>query len=108
MEVLCYRGFWALSAKYWKEGYEEMVRSWSKAAFVRSLQTLIPEITTDDLVPAEAGIRAQGLKPNGDLVDDFHIVQLNRALHICNAPSPAATASIEIGKYIASKITLKP
>ena len=108
MEVLCYRGFWALSAKYWKEGYEEMVRSWSKAAFVRSLQTLIPEITADDLVPAEAGIRAQGLKPNGDLVDDFHIVQLNRALHICNAPSPAATASIEIGKYIASKITLKP
>jgi (S)-2-hydroxyglutarate dehydrogenase len=108
MEVLCYRGFWALSAKYWKEGYEEMVRSWSKAAFVRSLQTLIPEITADDLVPVEAGIRAQGLKPNGDLVDDFHIVQLNRALHICNAPSPAATASIEIGKYIASKIILKP
>jgi L-2-hydroxyglutarate oxidase len=107
MEVLCYPGFWALSAKYWKEGCEEMVRSWSKAAFVRSLQTLIPEITADDLVPTEAGIRAQGLKPNGDLVDDFHIVQLNRALHICNAPSPAATASIEIGKYIASKINLK-
>jgi L-2-hydroxyglutarate oxidase len=108
MEVLSYRGFWKLSAKYWKEGYDEMVRSWSKAAFVRSLQTLIPEITADDLVPAEAGIRAQGLKPNGDLVDDFNIVQVNRALHICNAPSPAATASIEIGKYIASKIIHKP
>ena len=106
MEVLCYRGFWTLSARYWKEGYEEIVRSWSKAAFVNSLQTLIPEITADDLIPAEAGIRAQGLKPNGDLVDDFHIVQNKRALHVCNAPSPAATASIEIGRHIANKINL--
>ncbi|MFM9913892.1 MAG: L-2-hydroxyglutarate oxidase [Methylophilaceae bacterium] len=107
MEVLCYRGFWTLSAKYWKEGYAEMLRSWSKAAFVHSLQTLIPEITADDLEPAPAGIRAQGLKPNGDLVDDFHIVTRARSLHICNAPSPAATASIEIGRYIANEVNLR-
>ncbi|GGP25016.1 L-2-hydroxyglutarate oxidase [Silvimonas amylolytica] len=100
-EVMRYPGFWKLSARYWREGAQEMLRSWSKAAFVRSLQQLIPEITADDLVPAPAGIRAQGLKANGDLVDDFQIVPGHRSIHVCNAPSPAATASIEIGRYVA-------
>jgi L-2-hydroxyglutarate oxidase len=103
-EVISYPGFWKLATKYWKEGLEEMVRSWSKAAFVRSLQQLIPEIQADDLEPASAGVRAQALKPDGSLVDDFHIISKKNSIHICNAPSPAATASIQIGKYIVNNI----
>ncbi len=103
-EVMAYPGFWKLTAKYWKEGAAEMLRSVSKAAFVRSLQRLIPEIGINDLVPADAGVRAQALKPDGSLVDDFHIVESRRGLHVCNAPSPAATASLEIGEYIAGRV----
>jgi L-2-hydroxyglutarate oxidase len=103
-EVLAYKGFWKLSAKYWREGLEEMWRSVSKAAFVRSLQTLIPEIQADDLVPAPAGVRAQALMSDGSLVDDFHLISGQHSVHVCNAPSPAATASIEIGKYIVEQI----
>lgn len=104
-EVIAYPGFWKLSMKYWKEGGEEMIRSLSKAAFVRSLQKLIPEIDGSDLTPAPAGVRAQALKGNGSLVDDFHLVKGDRSIHVCNAPSPAATASLEIGKYIAQSIS---
>jgi (S)-2-hydroxyglutarate dehydrogenase len=104
LEVITYSGFWKLATKYWKEGLEEMVRSWSKAAFVRSLQQLIPEIQAEDLEPASAGVRAQALKPDGSLVDDFHIISRKNSIHICNAPSPAATASIQIGKYIVNNI----
>lgn len=103
-EVLTYRGFWKLAGKYWREGMKEYVRSVSKAAFVRSLQQLIPEIEGKDLVPAEAGVRAQALKPDGGLVDDFHILYSQRSVHVCNAPSPAATASIEIGRAIADRV----
>lgn len=103
-EVLAYPGFWKLSSKYWREGLAEMKRSVSKAAFLRSLQELIPEIRESDLVPAAAGVRAQALKSDGSLVDDFHLVNGERSIHVCNAPSPAATASIEIGRYIASAI----
>jgi L-2-hydroxyglutarate oxidase len=103
-EVLAYPGFWKLSSKYWREGLEEMKRSFSKAAFVRSLQELIPEIQESDLVPAPAGVRAQALKSDGGLVDDFHLINRERSIHVCNAPSPAATASIEIGKHIARAI----
>jgi (S)-2-hydroxyglutarate dehydrogenase len=103
-EVLSYPGFWKLSSKYWREGLEEMHRSISKAAFVRSLQELIPEIEESDLVPAPAGVRAQALKADGTLVDDFHLIPSDRAIHVCNAPSPAATASIEIGQHIARAI----
>ena len=83
-----------------------MKRSWSKAAFVRSLQELVPAITADDLEPAPAGIRAQALKADGALVDDFHIVSGRRSIHVCNAPSPAATASLEIGKHVAAQAVL--
>ncbi|MCW3478407.1 L-2-hydroxyglutarate oxidase [Neisseriaceae bacterium JH1-16] len=103
-EVLSYPGFWKLSAKYWREGVGEMVRSVSKAAFVKSLQQLIPEIRAEDLVPAAAGVRAQALKPDGGLVDDFHIIEGERSIHVCNAPSPAATASIEIGRHIVARL----
>lgn len=106
-EVMSYPGFWKLAAKYWKNGLEEMVRSFDKAAFVRSLQRLIPEIQEDDLVPATAGVRAQALKPDGSLVDDFHIISGSNSIHVCNAPSPAATASIQIGKAVVERIQEK-
>ena len=87
-----------------KEGMDEYIRSFSKAQFTKSLQTLIPEIQEDDLVPAPAGVRAQALKDDGSMVDDFHIIMGQRSIHVCNAPSPAATASIEIGKEVARRI----
>jgi len=103
-ETLGFSGFRKLSRRYWKEGLQEMWRSVSKRAFVRSLQQLIPAITAADLNPASAGIRAQALNANGSLVDDFHIVTDKRCLHVCNAPSPAATASLEIGRHIAGLV----
>lgn len=104
LETMTYPGLWKLASKYLDEGLKEMGRSLNKAAFVRSLQQLIPEIQAEDIVAAPAGVRAQALKSNGQLVDDFLIVQGENSIHICNAPSPAATASIEIGKVIASKV----
>ncbi len=104
-EVLAFGGFRKLARRYWREGAAEMWRSISKAAFVRSLQQLIPAITADDLEPAAAGIRAQALKADGSLVDDFHIVPGERSIHVCNAPSPAATASLEIGRYVAGQLS---
>ncbi|MFS0645944.1 L-2-hydroxyglutarate oxidase [Siminovitchia sp. 179-K 8D1 HS] len=103
-ETLTYGGFWKLASKFMKEGMEEYIRSFSKAQFTKSLQTLIPEIQEDDLVPAPAGVRAQALKDDGSMVDDFHIIMGQRSIHVCNAPSPAATASIEIGKEVARRI----
>lgn len=104
VEVMTYPGFWKLAAKNAETGIQEMIRSFSKAAFVRSLQRLIPEVQADDLVPTHAGVRAQALMNDGSLVDDFLIVQSPNALHVCNAPSPAATASLEIGKAIANQV----
>ena len=102
-EVLSYKGFWKLASKFMKEGMDEYVRSFSKTQFTRSLQELIPEIKEDDLIPAPAGVRAQALKADGNMVDDFHIIMGKHTVHVCNAPSPAATASIEIGKEIVSR-----
>jgi len=103
-EILKYKGFHKLAAKNWREGAREMWRSVSKKAFVKSLQQLIPEVTEDDVVPTHAGVRAQALQPDGGMVDDFLIVEAPHALHVCNAPSPAATASLEIGREIASRV----
>ncbi|OIK14705.1 hydroxyglutarate oxidase [Bacillus sp. MUM 116] len=103
-EVLRYGGFWKLAGKFMKEGMEEYIRSFSKKQFTKSLQELIPEIQEDDLIPAPAGVRAQALKYDGNMVDDFYIIMGKRSIHVCNAPSPAATASIEIGKEIVSRI----
>ncbi|MET3696605.1 L-2-hydroxyglutarate oxidase [Bacillus oleivorans] len=103
-EVLSYRGFWKLASQNMREGINEMVRSVSKKKFVESLQTLIPEIKGEDLVPGGAGVRAQALKSDGSLIDDFHFVQGRKSLHVCNAPSPAATASLEIGKEVVRQI----
>lgn len=107
METLTYPGFWKLASKYPKDGIAEIIRSYSKAIFVRSLQRLIPEVQAKDIVPTPAGVRAQALKIDGSMVDDFLIVNGNKALHVCNAPSPAATASVEIGKYIVSQVLEK-
>ena len=105
MEIMTYCGFWRLIVRHAKMGISEMHRSFSKGAFVRSLQRLIPEIQADDLVPAEAGVRAQALRRDGGLVDDFMIVRGANAIHVCNAPSPAATASLEIGRTIVEQLS---
>lgn len=104
MEVLYYKGFWKLAGKYMKEGVDEMIRSVSKELFMKNVQKLMPDIQKDDIVPGPAGVRAQALKDDGSLVDDFFIVPGKRSIHVLNAPSPAATASIEIGKEIVKKV----
>jgi L-2-hydroxyglutarate oxidase len=100
-QLFFYRGFWAMAAKFWKMGLGEFHRSFSKKAFVRALQRLLPEIQGADLQPGGAGVRAQALEPNGFLVDDFRIKEAERMVHVLNAPSPAATASISIGQTVA-------
>jgi len=99
-------GFWVMGSKFWKMGLGEFYRSFSKRAFVRALQRLVPEIQAEDLQPGGAGVRAQALETNGFLVDDFRIKEAERMVHVLNAPSPAATASISIGRSIAG-IALK-
>ncbi|MGG6241936.1 L-2-hydroxyglutarate oxidase [Nodosilinea sp. AN01ver1] len=103
-EVMAYPGFWKLASKHADEGLREIVRSFSKAAFVKSLQRLIPDVRSEDVIPTHAGVRAQALMNNGSLVDDFLIVNGERSIHVLNAPSPAATSSLEIGKEVASQV----
>lgn len=103
-EVLRFKGFWLLANKFMKEGLEEYSRSFSKKLFTKSLQQLIPEIKEEDLIPAPAGVRAQALSDDGTMVDDFNIIIGKNTIHVCNAPSPAATAAIEIGKEIVGRI----
>jgi (S)-2-hydroxyglutarate dehydrogenase len=104
LDTITYGGFWRLAAKHARSGLAEIHRSFSKKAFVRSLQRLIPEVQETDLVPGAAGVRAQALRPDGGLIDDFLIINGPRASHVCNAPSPAATASLEIGRVIVEQI----
>ena len=99
-EYATFPGFWKMAAKHWRMSLGEYHRSWSKAAFVRALQRLMPELSSDDLAPGGSGVRAQALDINGKLIDDFHIVHSEGIVHVCNVPSPAATASLAIGKYI--------
>jgi L-2-hydroxyglutarate oxidase LhgO len=103
-EALTYPGFQKLAAKYWRMGWEEMVRDYSKGAFLRSLQRYVPRLTAADLLPGPSGVRAQALGPDGQLVDDFVVnVQEDQGVHIRNAPSPAATSSLAIGRLVADK-----
>ena len=104
-ESLTYPGFWRLAAKNWKTGLGEVWRSLSKAAFVKALQQLVPEIRSEHLEAAPAGVRAQALGLDGKLVDDFVILRHERVVNVCNAPSPAATASLNIGKHVAELMT---
>ena len=103
-ESVTYPGFLRLARKYWRVGLEEMWRSISKRAFVRALQRLVPEITARDLNPAPAGIRAQALNRQGSLVYDFEIREAARVLNVCNAPSPAATACLNIARLIVDRL----
>ncbi len=102
-ETCTYPGFWKMAARFWKTGVGEFYRSFSKSAFVRALQKLMPELTLDDIIPAGAGVRAQAVEPTGKLVDDFRIVEAERMIHVLNAPSPAATASLNIGETVAER-----
>jgi len=98
--MLRYRGFWKMARKFWKMGMAEQYRAWIKPAFTRALQQMVPELTEDDLVPGGSGVRAQAVDCNGNLLDDFCFVHSRRMIHVCNVPSPAATASLEIGREV--------
>jgi L-2-hydroxyglutarate oxidase len=97
---IAFPGFWRMARKHWRSGLDEWHRSLSKAAFARALQRLLPEVEEKDLAPGGSGVRAQALKPDGTLVDDFQFVASGNVLHVLNVPSPAATASLMIGKAI--------
>jgi L-2-hydroxyglutarate oxidase LhgO len=99
---LAFPGFWRMAAKHWRSGIDEFHRSFSKTAFVRALQRLVPEVREEDLVPGGSGVRAQALTRDGALVDDFQFVSSGKMLHVLNVPSPAATASLVIGRAIVS------
>jgi len=99
---LAFPGFWRMAAKHWRSGLDEFHRSFSKPAFVRALQRLLPELRAEDLIPGGSGVRAQALQRDGTLVDDFQFVPSGRMLHVLNVPSPAATASLVIGRTIVS------
>lgn len=101
VETALFPGFWRMAAKYWQSGFGEYYRSLNKGAFTRALQKLVPEIQSPDLEPAGSGVRAQALDKTGKLLDDFAIVQSKPFIHVCNVPSPAATASLIIGQQIA-------
>ncbi|MBF8262514.1 MAG: hydroxyglutarate oxidase [Parachlamydiales bacterium] len=102
-ELLAFPGFWIMAARYWKAGMYEMARSFSKTLFVKDVQRLVPDIEDRDLVRGGAGIRAQVIKRDGSLMDDFAILEDQRSIHVINAPSPAATACFSIGRTIAGK-----
>lgn len=106
-DYLSYTGFWHISRKYWTTAMGEYYRSFFKGAFVNALQKLVPEVTKDDIVSSPAGVRAQALAPNGDLVDDFVIDKVENMVHVINAPSPAATSSLAIGDHIAKMYNKK-
>jgi L-2-hydroxyglutarate oxidase LhgO len=103
-ETLAFPGFRKLAWKYWQVGAGEMWRSWSKAAFVHALQHLIPDIRSEHLVPARAGVRAMSVSRDGAMVDDFVIQPDGRVIHVLNAPSPAATSSLNIGRLVVEKL----
>jgi L-2-hydroxyglutarate oxidase len=104
-EVLTYPGFWRLARSYWQTGIGEMHRSLSTSAFVAGLQRLVPAVTTRDVRPAAAGVRAQAVDRRGRLLKDFSILEDQRTIQVLNAPSPAATAALAIGRHIASIAT---
>ncbi|HQU71697.1 MAG TPA: L-2-hydroxyglutarate oxidase [Calditrichia bacterium] len=103
-EIFAYGGFRKLAAKHWRTGFGEMWRSFSKAAFVKALQRLVPAIQASDLEAAPAGIRAQAITEEGNLVDDFQFREVPGVVHVCNVPSPAATASLNIGLEIMKRL----
>lgn len=104
LDTFSFPGFWKLAGRFWLTALHEYHRSFSKAAFVRSLQKLMPDIRADDLARADAGVRAQAVDRQGRLLDDFHLLTGEGMVHVVNAPSPAATAAIAIGRAIAEEV----
>jgi L-2-hydroxyglutarate oxidase len=104
VDALGFSGFRRMAMRYWRTGAAEIYRSFSKAAFTRSLQKLVPEVRSEDLRPGGSGVRAQALDSDGKLLDDFCFLQSEHALHVLNVPSPAATASIVIGQAIGDMV----
>ena len=107
MDSLLYKGFVKIAFKYWKMGLFEMYRSFSKKAFLRSMQKMLPQIEMDDIEAGSSGIRAQAVGSDGRLIDDFAILKKENQVHVLNAPSPAATACMAIAKHI-SELTKSP
>ena len=103
LDLVTFPGFWAMAARYWRMGLGEIYRSWNKRAFVKALQVLLPALRMDDVKPGGAGVRAQAMDARGNLLDDFSILEAPNAIHVLNAPSPAATVSIPIGRAVADK-----
>jgi L-2-hydroxyglutarate oxidase len=103
-ESLTYGGFLKMAAKHWYKGAGEIKRSLFKSAFVNALKRLVPDLQENHLIPCRAGVRAQAVGPDGSLVDDFLFRKQNRMIHVCNAPSPAATASLKIGESIVEEL----
>lgn len=106
-DTLTYPGFLRLAKKYWRTGAGEMWRSFSKRAFVRALQRLVPEIRPEQLVAAPSGVRAQAVARDGSIIDDFWILETERVVNVCNAPSPAATAALNIGRLVVDKLATR-
>ena len=100
LETLRFPGFWKMARKYWQMGLAEQYRAWVKSAFTKALQKMVPELQEADLAPGGSGVRAQAVDAKGSLLDDFYFVHSGSMIHVCNVPSPAATASLEIGKEI--------
>ena len=100
MESLRYKGFHHLARKHWRKGMDEMIRSFSKRAFLRSLQNLVPELRQRHIVRSRSGVRAQAIDRDGNMVDDYVIMEQERMIHLLNAPSPAATSCLSIGEYV--------
>jgi L-2-hydroxyglutarate oxidase len=103
-DTLSFPGFWRLARHHVRTGAAEVARSFSKRLFVRGLRRLVPEVGVADLVPTTAGVRAQALERDGRLVEDFLLVRSDRAIHVCNAPSPAATSALAIGRVVATEV----
>ena len=102
--TLTSRGFWRMVSRYWTAGLDELYRSWSKRAFTRSLQKLVPELQKEDVAAGGAGVRAQAVERTGKLVDDFRFIHSDGATHVCNVPSPAATASLQIAAVVVDQV----
>jgi L-2-hydroxyglutarate oxidase len=107
-DALSYPGLWRFLARHRRMCWEEIQRSWSKRLFCASLQKLVPALQSGDLMPGGAGVRAQAMHATGELVQDFSLIQRPNALHVVNAPSPGATASLAIGAEIVSRVNLQP
>ena len=103
--ALTFPGFWKMTARHWRTGIQEMHRSYRKSVFVGDLQKLIPEIQASDLDSGGSGVRAQAVSSSGAILDDFHILRGQKALHVLNAPSPGATSSLAIGEYLSEMAT---